>query len=443
MDLVINHTSTDHDWFKKSIDLGSNYHDYYIWKKPRHSLFNQDLPPNNWTSFFTGSAWEKCPINHEYYLHLFTKEQADLNYRNPAVIQEIEKIMLFWLNLGVSGFRCDVINLIYKNSFSNGKFRLYARGLEHYLSTNSCHNILKQINHDVLQPYQAFTVGEANHVTLNQAKKFTTNHNELTTVFSFDHIMLPILYKPKKLKKALIKWQTGLDWNTVFFENHDNLRSISVYGLASYHLESAKMLATLLLSLRGTTFIYQGEEIGMTDYPFTDINQIKDIVDQKVYQVAKKFLTNKLAFKIAMMVCRDNSRTPMQWNSGFNAGFSKSKTTWLAVNPNYTKINVAAEQADENSILNYYKKLIELKTSSRALTVGQINFIKSNHNTLVFSRDFENEHYLIIVNLSKKIQTVKIKINSSILFSNYSNKINYHKGSLKLKPFESLVLKNN
>src|SRR5690606_5015057 len=271
MDLVINHTSDRHRWFQAARKIDSGYRDFYIWKKPRRTTSGKEKPPNNWTSFFTGSAWTKDEISGEYYLHLFSKFQPDLNFENPKVIDEIKKIMKFWLDLGVAGFRCDVINLIYKQSFADGKRRLLTIGSEHYVSTEGCHKILKQFNEEVWQPYDAFIVGEIQYGTLDSVRDFV-ERNELTIGLSFEHMVFKLRYKADKVKRILQKWQSGVDWNPVFFENHDGMRAVSRFGdPVNFHYQSATMIATLLLTLRGTPFIYQVQDIGMTYAPLVNI----------------------------------------------------------------------------------------------------------------------------------------------------------------------------
>ena len=407
MDLVINHTSDQHPWFQASRDPQSPYRDYYIWQKGRKNWLGKEKAPNNWTSFFTGPAWQKDDVSGEWYLHLFTKEQPDLNYRNPAVIEEVKKILTFWLDLGVDGFRCDVINILYKDSFENGKRRASAGGQEYYVATEGTHKILQELYRDVLEPRGAFTVGEAAFGTLEQAKLFTAG-DELTTVFGFDHVVHEPSPKAarKRLKKATLRWQTELPWNTVFLENHDQPRSVSVFGnpKEKFHDASAKALATLLLTLRGTAFIYQGEELGMTDAPFTDISQAKDPVTTFIYRVARKnLLSKKAALRLAFTMGRDNARTPMQWNTNKDAGFTNGTVDpWLMVNPNYLTINAQIEDTDASSVLNYYRALAKVRRQHTALTEGAIEFYEDEKEIYAYHRSNELEDIIVFINLSER-----------------------------------------
>lgn len=442
MDLIINHTSDEHAWFKASRNPKSAYRDFYIWQKPRVNKRGKELPPNNWSSFFTGPAWTKDEQSGEYYLHLFTKNQPDLNFKNPIVIAEIKKIMRFWLDLGVAGFRCDVINLIYKNSLSDGKPKLLGTGSEHYLSTEGCHKILEEFYRDVWEPYDAFIVGEA-HMDhdLNSLNKYLGG-DELTTAFVFEHMVFKLGYKANRVKQIVQKWQIGINWNTVFFENHDGMRSVSRFGNdKEWHFQSATMLATLLFTLRGTPFIYQGQEIGMTNAPFKNISQTKDIVSRSVYkQLRRFFIPDKLAFKVVRYVCRDHARTPMQWNNLAKAGFSSGRP-WLMVNPNYKQINVQQNMEDSKSIWNYYQQLIANRSQTAALKQGRINFIESPSGVMAFDRNNDSGCYRIIANLVGKNKKISIDLSGEVIASNYSR--HDAREISKLQPFEAVIVKIN
>ncbi|NCO10444.1 alpha-glucosidase [Candidatus Saccharibacteria bacterium] len=402
IDLVVNHTSDQHEWFQKARDPTSPYRDYYIWRKGKVSLTGREKPPNNWTSFFTGPAWEKDAASDEYYLHLFTKHQPDLNYDNPAVFEEVKKIINFWLDLGVSGFRCDVINIIHKDSLEDGLKRPAAGGQEYYTSTPATHAILKRLHDEIFAPRNAFTVGEAAFVTLDQAIDFTEG-DELDTVFSFDHVehdLTPRL-RVNHLLQELVRWQRKLPWNTIFLENHDQPRSVSTYGDENKHpTESAKALAMLLLTLRGTPFIYQGQEIGMVNTPLDDISQAKDPVTHTTYRRARRALFPKRkALKIAMAVGRDAARTPVQWSSAIHAGFS-SGTPWMPVHPNYAHTNVELQERDPGSVLSFYKALIALRKKHPVLTNGNISFSSVHKHLIVYTRTLGIETATVIVSLS-------------------------------------------
>ncbi|MDO4567112.1 MAG: alpha-glucosidase, partial [Oscillospiraceae bacterium] len=289
MDLVVNHTSDQHEWFQKSRDKNSEYRDYYIWKPGRAGG-----PPNNWTGFFSEPAWEYDEESGEYYLHLFTKEQPDLNYRNPRVIEEVERIMRFWLDKGAAGFRCDVINAIWKSSFEDGKKQPALVGMEHFAMQDGVHDILKKLREDVLSKYDCFAVGETALTTVEQAKLMTDkNRGELDMVFGFEHMDADCFYvkylnrrfKAARLARILARWQGALEWNANYLENHDQCRSVSRFGDTGRYWEaSAKLLCTLLLSLKGTPFIYQGEELGMTNTAWNSLDEINDVESRNVYK---------------------------------------------------------------------------------------------------------------------------------------------------------------
>lgn len=444
MDLVINHTSFKHQWFLESKDPNSPYHDYYFWRKGRTTKRGKRRPPNNWQSMFTGSAWEYEASNDMFYLHLFTKEQPDLNFDNPAVFKEVQDILRFWLDLGVAGFRCDVINCISKTSLKRGRQRLYKTGREHYLNRPGCHLILKDLHTSVLEPYGAYTVGETMDINIDDAKKFLDN--ELTQVFMFDQtqvdqIFLPLFkkkYRPKNMVRAWHKWQTKIDWNTVFYENHDVPRSISRFGNGNYRFVSATALAASVLFLKGTPYIYQGQEIGMTNVDFTSIDQIEDVSSRNVYNLlrALKF-GHKFAFKLVKNFTRDHARTPMQWDDSKHAGFT-SGTPWLGVNPNYETINVAQSMKDESSIYYAYKRMITLRQSSPALTKGTITFQKSNKNVLAFTREKDGEKILVVINLSSKEVRHHVNLDGELLYSNYHE---FFDGQTTLRAYEVQVIK--
>src|SRR5690554_95500 len=451
MDLVVNHTSSEHTWFKQALsDPNSKYRDYYVFKQGKKTRKGKVKPPNNWQSFFMGPAWSYIPEQDIWYLHLFDKSQPDLNWRNPAVYEEVADVLRFWLDLGAAGFRCDVINLIWKDSFDNGKRRPYLQGTEHYLSRPGSHELLRRLYKEVFEPYDAFTVGETSNVTLEAAKLYTDE--QLTTVFPFEHMeadsrILPIFkkkFKPKHLIKILHKWQVNfnVDWGTLFFENHDQPRSITRFGDAkNYHYESGSALASVLLTLRGTPFIYQGEEIGMLNYPFTSMDQIKDVTHIGVYNILRdkyKF-SRKTAFKLSLTISRDHARTPVQWDASPHGGFTSGEP-WLAVNPNYDVINVNKQISEEKSLLKYYQELGKLRNESSALQVGTYEKVKSHSHIYAYKRKYENETILVVVNLGKKQVKAKFDLNGELLLSNYdySSKT---PDLVYLKPYEARILR--
>ena len=421
MDLVINHTSDEHEWFQKSRDPSSPYRDYYIWRPGKDGSLKNGSPPNNWTTFFMGKAWEYDEKSGEYYLHLFDKKQPDLNYRNPKVIEEVKNILRFWLDKGASGFRCDVINILYKTSLDDGKKSLSVQGIEHYKSQEGNHAILRELRRDVLDKYDCFTVGETVMVDLDEAKLLCDeSRGELNMLFYFDHLevdrrvaqFIPKKFRARKLLDVMTKWQRGLDWNAVYLENHDQARIVSHFGAAEkdrdskgigrFWQQSAKMLALFELTLRGTPFIYQGQEIGMTNFDFKSMDEVDDVVSHGLDRLMKKMrIPAFLRWKWIKASSRDNARTPMQWDDSENAGFSRGKP-WLGVNGNYRQINYAAQKNDPGSILNFYKALIALRKKSDCLIYGEFLPIYANDRLMIYQRKFGGETYTAALNFSSR-----------------------------------------
>lgn len=448
MDLVINHTSDEHEWFRQSRDPESPYRDYYIWRQPD----SEGKEPNNWTSFFMGSAWKFDAKTGEYYLHLFHEKQPDLNFYNPRVIKEVKNIMHFWLQKGAAGFRCDVINVIFKSSFENSAFDILPiiRGKEYYLSQPGAHEILQEIRHEVLDKYDCFVVGEAVFVNLRDAKLFTNpDRRELDMVFYFDHLavdrrfekIVPKKFNAKKLLKVLTKWQQGLDWNAVYLENHDQPRIVSHYGDDKQYWErSAKMLAILQFTLRGTPFIYQGQEIGMTNFDFHDMLQIDDIETHSIDKaLGSLFVPKSFRWKWLKQSSRDNARTPMQWSDEPNAGFTTGKP-WLGINGNYIKINYEEQKAREDSVLNFYKQMIAMRASSETLKSGDFDPIYANKQVIAYTRTLQKQEQLtIILNMSGKPASTPIEntLIGTVVVSN-TGRTTYDS---TLDPWEAVVLK--
>lgn len=447
MDLVVNHTSDEHEWFQSSIHPDSPYRDFYYWRKGKK---NNTEAPNNWTSNFGGSAWTYVPEANAYYLHVFGKKQPDLDWHNPKVLDEVEKILRFWLDKGVYGFRCDVINQIWKEDLNDGKKSLWVTGQEKYLMKEENHRILRQIYEDVFSKYDCMVVGETYNVDFKNARRFTDK--ELDLAFQFDTVnsdrfLVPIFktkFKPKKFKKIFFDWQRELDWNTLFLENHDQPRSINRFGdTKKYFKESAKELAMILLTLRGTPFLYQGEEIGMTDYPLFQPEEYKDPVNFWLLDLLPKFhFSKKKTLRLIHNCNRDNARTPMQWGKGENADFTSGNETWLPVNPNYPEINVEVEEKDSDSILSFYRQLIQFRKEEPALLYGTFEPIKTKGSIMAFYRSYQGEMLFVLLNLTKKNQRLPHKISSlvgQVLFSNYS-----HAGftfKKRLRPYEGLIVK--
>lgn len=440
IDLVVNHSSDEHRWFQESRKSTDNpYRNYYIWKK--------DIP-NDWVSFFSGPAWTKDEITNEYYLHLFAKKQPDLNWDNPTLRQEIYKMMHFWLRKGVDGFRMDVISVISKepsfNNFPEGRFG----DLYYYANGPRVHEFLQEMNQEVLSKYDCMTVGEAFGVQANEALQYVgKNQNELQMIYHFDHAVPreeACFAEPKpeftlvQLKGIFNKWDKTLandGWNTIYFGNHDNPRMVSRFGDAErYHYESATMLATILLTQRGTPYLYQGDEIGMTNCIFTHLDLYNDVQVLNAYDALVK--TEKCSESQFLQACntiaRDHARTPMQWNGGLHAGFSNGQKTWLMVNPNYKDINVENQQKSEQSVLKYYQKMIQLRKQHNTLVYGKYDDLLPNDTNLwVYTRSLSGTTFLIICNFSKNSQQVPQFAYKQLLMSNYNTNDRHI-----LKPFE-------
>lgn len=445
MDLVINHTSDEHEWFKKSRDKDSQYRDYYFWRQGRGG---GKKPPNNWTSFFSGPAWQRDEESGEWYLRLFSKKQPDLNLSNPKVVEEIKKILRFYLDMGIDGFRCDVINVIYKTSLLDGKNRFVLKGLEHYHSQEGCHRLLKEFSTEIFEKYDAFTVGETVLVSPQQARDLTdTGRHELNSVFSFEHMEVDqwlvkwfkTKFKPHKLYDTLTKWQNGLETNTVYFENHDQPRSVGRFGSLEYRDLSAKALCTLLLCLRGIPFIYQGQEIAMANYPFDDLTDFKDTESHSVYHFGRKLgIPKKLMWKLITKTSRDNARTPVQWTGGKNAGFT-SGTPWLKVNPDHTEINVEAQSGLKSSVLEYYRGLIRFRNGNDILKSGAFKRIYDNKSVFCFERETLEGKLVVFVNLTNKTQRLKNLYRGEAIAGNYDDIKNKFD---ELRPYEAAIIKS-
>lgn len=417
MDLVVNHTSTEHYWFQESLKGPDNpYHDYYFWRKGKGKDGKQ--PPNNWRSQFEGGAWEYNEQLGEFYLHVFTKGQADLNMDNPKVREEVKSIMRFWLDMGVDGFREDVINYISKREGLPDGFPPIpiACGMEHYTNGPHLYEYLAEFRHDVLDHYDCFTVGEGPMIKPDTILNFVTEGDGqvLNTMFSFDHMeadcfLTDWIKRPfslKKLKKCYSDWVERLDgkgWNTLYLENHDHPRVINRYGSLKYRVESAKMLAAMCYLRPGTPFIYQGQEIGMTNVTLDSIDEFKDMItfnNQKLFKLVgikgDKFL------KVANNASRENARTPVQWDSSKYAGFSTVEP-WFKLNPNYTEINVEDAEKDPNSILNFYRALLKFRKEHEVAIYGNYKeHYKNSDKLYVYERGLDNEKLLVVASFSEK-----------------------------------------
>ncbi|OCA99178.1 glycoside hydrolase family 13 protein [Clostridium beijerinckii] len=447
MDLVVNHTSDEHKWFieaKKSKD--NPYRDYYIWRDPVNGE-----EPNDLRSTFSGSAWQYDETTGQYYLHLFSKKQPDLNWENEEVRNRIYKMMNFWIDKGIGGFRMDVIELIGK---------IPDKKVTH--NGPKLHEYIREMNKKTFGGKDLLTVGETWGCTTEIAKKYSNpDDSELSMIFQFEHILLDQQPGKEKwdlkplelldLKKALSRWQVELEgtgWNSLFWNNHDVPRIVSRWGNdKEYRVESAKMLATLLHGMKGTPYIYQGEELGMTNVRFESLEDYKDIETLNMYNERKKqgYAHEDIMLSIYTKG-RDNARTPMQWDDSENAGFTSGQP-WLKVNPNYKEINAESQLKDENSIFNYYKKLIKIRKSNPVVVYGKYELmLEENKEIFAYTRTLENEMLLVICNFigneTEFVLERKFEFKSKeLLISNYNVNENDSIESIELKPYEARIYK--
>lgn len=416
MDLVVNHTSDEHNWFEESRKSKDNpYRDYYYWKPPAPD----GGPPNNWISFFAGSAWQFDETTGEYYLHLFTKKQPDLNWENPKVREEVYKLMRFWLDKGIDGFRMDVIPLISKRlDFADGDISNFTNLIaDTYSNGPRVHEFLQEMYEEVLQHYDIMTVGEGPGITKEIGNLYVgENRNELSMIFHLDHMFMdygdkgkfyPVPITLPNIKKIFNEWDeaTGNDgWVSIFLDNHDFARIVSRFGNdKEYRKTSAKMLSMLLLTLRGTPCIYQGSELGMTNVAFDSIDDYRDVETLNLYQEAKDNGEDMEAFMKAIHEKgRDNVRTPMHWDDSKNAGFTTG-TPWIKLNPNYPEINVKEALADPNSIFYFYKKMLAFRKEHLTFVYGEYKDLDpTNEQIYAYRRSDENETFLVILNFSSE-----------------------------------------
>ncbi|MEC7870355.1 MAG: alpha-glucosidase [Bacteroidota bacterium] len=453
MDLVVNHTSDKHPWFKKARkSRKSKFHDYYIWKDGE-----KDKKPNNWKSVFSGSAWKWNEQTKEYFLHLYTKNQPDLNWENPTVRKEVYSIIDFWLSKGVDGIRMDVISLISKRlDFKNvPNNMIFIDVMEKYYANGPrVHEYIKEMNKKVLSKYDIVTIGEGPGINLNNGLDYVNeDENELNMIFHFDHLTMdfgkegkydPIPFDFIKFKKIFSNWDklfSKRGWNSIFLGNHDFSRIVSRFGNDNeFHEESSKLLATLLMTLRGTPSLYQGDEIGMTNVDYSNISFYDDVETINAWKEAIDNKKNmKKFFEAIQKQSRDNARTPMQWDNKKNAGFSKVKP-WIKVNDNYKKINVKNQEKDLDSILNYYKLLIKLRKENSTLVYGKYEDLGPMH-TKIFSYKRWDENDVFIIHLNFSNCSVKINSNEikdyKLVISNYT----FTKKSYNLNPWEARIYK--
>ncbi|TCI34524.1 MULTISPECIES: alpha-glucosidase [unclassified Exiguobacterium] len=420
MDLVVNHSSDEHQWFMESrSSKDSPYRDYYIWKKGENGQ-----PPTNWGAFFGGSAWAYDEASDEYYLHLFSKKQPDLNWESETLRREVYDLMAYWLDKGVDGFRMDVINMISKDqSYPDGKTRGtgYGDGTPFFFNGPRIHEFMQEMNREVLSKYDTITVGEMPGVSVDEAKLYTgEDRDELNMVFHFEHVDVgngsfgkwnPTDWKLTELKTIFSRWQEGLEeegWNSLYWSNHDQPRAISRFGNDSdeYRVVSGKMLATLLHMLKGTPYIYQGEEFGMTNVAFDSIDKYRDIETLNAYRdyTSNDLLTHEEIFRGIHARGRDNSRTPVQWSADAQGGFTTG-TPWIDVNPNYVDVNAEAARLDPNSLFHYYRQLIALRKQNPVVVYGKYELLLPEDEAVyAFTRTLEGETWLVLCNFSAETQ---------------------------------------
>ena len=422
MDLVVNHTSDEHPWFIESRKSRDNpYHDYYYWR-PGRKKNGKTLPPNNWTSIFEGGAWEYDEHLDEYYLHLFAKKQPDLNMDNPRVRQEVKDIMRFWLDMGVDGFREDVITYISKKPGlpDDNPLKPAARGMKYYDHGPQVHTYLRQFRHNVLDDYDCMTVGEAPMVSPEKALEYCGEgpDQELDMMFTFEHMnadcvmtdWIPRPFNLRSYKKALSRWQAGLAvqaWNSLYLENHDHPRIISRYGSEAHRVESGKSLACSYLFLRGTPFVYQGQEIGMTN---THLEHVEDSADVSTFNQVERLhglhVSDSALLKLVNRASRDHARTPVQWSDAPGAGFVGGDGTaepWYPLNPNYADINVAAAEDDPESLLHFYRAAIALRRELPVVREGSYREFK-HHSSVIYAyaRESETQCLLVVCSFTEK-----------------------------------------
>lgn len=454
IDLVINHTSDEHPWFIESRSSKDNpKRDWYIWRDGK-----DEAEPNNWESIFKGSAWEFCENSEQYYLHLFAKEQPDLNWENKEVRNELYKMVNWWLDKGIDGFRVDAISHIKKEEglkdMDNPEGLKYVSSFEKHMNVEGINVHLKELKEETFSKYDIVTVGEANGVSAHEADHWVAeDEGTFNMIFQFEHLSLWNYeegqeFDVKAYKDVLTNWQNSLEgkgWNALFVENHDIPRVVSTWGNDDKYLtECAKAFGAVYFLQKGTPFIYQGQELGMTNVKYHSISEYDDVKTINTYnERIKSGVSEEIALKEAWVTSRDNSRTPMQWNSSKNAGFTEGKP-WIGVNENYKTINVEVEEKDENSVLNFYKKLIKLKKSNEALIYGVYDLIlEEDRSIYAYTRTLNNDKFLIIANLTGENANYNYereKLNSKdLLLNNYEVCEHNDLVEFTLKPYECRV----
>ena len=460
MDLVVNHTSDEHHWFAESRKAKDNpYRDYYIWRPGKNGT-----EPTNWEATFGGSAWKYDKTTDEYYLHLFSKKQPDLNWESSALRQDVYDMMTWWLDKGIDGFRMDVVNFISKDQrFPDGEpveGKKYVSGHQYFMNGPRVHEFLQEMNRDVLSHYDIITVGEMPGVTPEEGILYTgAERNELNMVFHFEHMDIDSGPNGKwdvqpwslvELKKILSKWQVALEndgWNSLYWNNHDQPRVVSRFGDDGKYREiSAKMLATTLHMMKGTPYIYQGEEIGMTNVQFASIDEYRDIETLNMYH--EKMEEGKSVNDVMDSIyikSRDNARTPMQWDNSENAGFTVGEP-WIAVNSNYKVINAKNAIAKPDSIFHYYKELIQLRKTHPIIVYGKYDLLNpDSEEFFAYTRTYDSEQLFVVSNFTRNELSYNVRVelqsysSCSLLIGNYQDVEENLEHKLTLKPFETRV----
>ena len=412
MDLVVNHTSDEHEWFQKSRQRIEPYTDYYFWRPDP----GNGKMPNNWDSFFEGKAWTWDEVRQEYYLHLFAVKQPDLNMDNPLVREEVKKILRFWLDLGVDGFREDVITYISKKEgLPDDHIMPASKGMTHYNHGPHIHEYLAEFKRDVLDHYDCFTIAEAPLVSPRKSLEYIDEENgQLDMMIQFQCVAAdcfltdyyPTKFNLRKMKKAFSSWQYGLKdkaWNSLYIENHDHPRILSRYGNEFFWKESGKMLAAMYLFQQGTPFVYQGQEIGMINFRPDSIDEYRDVQTIWNYNNKALNLTEDQRLKRQWRSARDSARTPVQWSAEKNAGFTTADTPWMSVNPNYTWLNAAQQEEDPDSILNFYRKAIKLRKSLKCVRHGEYQeYFHNSDKFYMYSMTHEDQKILVVCSFCEK-----------------------------------------
>ena len=456
IDLVINHTSDEHPWFIESkLSKDSKKRDWYIWRDGKDGA-----EPNNWESIFKGSAWQYDENTEQYFLHLFSKRQPDLNWDNEEVREEIYKMINWWLDKGIDGFRVDAISHIKKEpgliDMDNPHNLNYVSSFDKHMNVDGIHEYLEELNKNTFSKYDIMTVGEANGVDASESEMWVGEENgKFNMIFQFEHLNLwgevgENKFNVKEYKKVLTKWQNALEgkgWNALFVENHDIPRVVSSWGNDNEYLEeSAKAFALMYFMQKGTPFIYQGQEIGMTNVRFDSIEKYNDVKSINIYEekINEGVSVNE-ALKAVASISRDNARTPMQWDASDYAGFSEN-TPWIDVNENYKTINVEKQLANKDSVLNFYKDLIKIRKENLSLVYGKYDMIlDEDENIYAYTRTLNNDKYVVIVNLSDEKALYKyddLNLNyENLMLANYKIREHGMLNELVLKPYEARLYK--